>query len=89
MYKVYAIYNQEADKIYIGQTQDLERRLLQHAERTFKGYTSSFPGKWELIHQESVATRPEALSREKQLKSHRGRDYIRSKIGNYSGVAQR
>lgn len=62
---VYAIYNKQADKIYIGQTIDIKKRLLEHNEHTFKGYTSRFQGLWELIYSESVANRSEALMREK------------------------
>src|SRR3990167_1119646 len=77
MYFVYAIYNKNAKKIYIGQTEDLEKRLKLHNEHIFSSYTSRFRGKWELIYNESVATRPEALIREKQLKSHKGRGSLK------------
>jgi putative endonuclease len=80
MYTVYAIYNQESKKVYIGQAKDVTERLRLHNEHTFKSYTSRFPGKWELIYKESVATRQEALAREKQLKSHRGRDFLKQFI---------
>ena len=82
MYSVYAIYNKTVGKFYIGQTENLKVRLKLHNDHTFKGYTARFLGKWELIYQESVATRPEALERERQLKSHKGRDFIKSFINN-------
>lgn len=80
MYSVYAIYNKSSQKFYIGQTDDIDIRLQLHNSHTFKGYTSRFPGKWKLIYNESVATRPEALKREKQLKSYRGREFIKTHI---------
>ena len=80
MYTVYAVYNQLAKKFYIGQTKDMGSRLELHNDRTFKSYTSRFPGKWELIYHESAATRLEALNREKQLKSYRGSEFIKSYI---------
>lgn len=80
MYFIYAIYNKQSNKFYIGQTQDLYERLRLHNEHVFKGYTSRFPGKWELIYKESVATRSEALKREKQLKSYRGREFLKNRI---------
>ena len=80
MFDIYAIYNSNSDKFYIGQTENLEYRLKLHNEHAFKGYTSRFPGQWELIYKESVATRQEALMREKQLKSARGREFIKSII---------
>ncbi len=80
MFCVYAIYNKEFEKYYIGQTHSIDKRLLEHNNHTFKSYTSRFPGKWELIYKESVATRSEALLREKQLKSGNGRAFIKSLI---------
>lgn len=80
MYVIYAVYNKEAGKFYIGQTRDIQERIRLHDDRIFKSYTSRFPGKWELIYEESVATRLEALKREKQLKSFRGREFIKTYI---------
>jgi putative endonuclease len=80
MYTVYAIYNKLAKKYYIGQTRDLDERLKLHNDHTFKSYTARFPGEWELIYKESAATRSEALTREKQLKSGNGRSFIKSLI---------
>ena len=80
MYVVYAIYNRLVDKVYIGQTSDIDKRIDEHNLHTFAGFTSRFEGKWELIFKESVATRSEALKREKQLKSYRGREFIKTHI---------
>ena len=81
MYIVYALYNPKHDKIYIGQTEDLARRLELHANGTFRqSFTARMSGKWILIYQESVENRRAALVREKQLKSFRGREFIRTHI---------
>ena len=81
MYNVYAVYNRKHDKIYIGQTNNLRERLEKHNNRTFKRcYTAQFGGVWELIYKEQVATRQEALKREKQLKSYRGREFVKKHI---------
>ncbi len=80
MFIVYAVYNRSAEKLYIGQTIDIKQRLVQHNTGAFKGYTSRFQGEWELIYTEEVPTRTEALLREKQLKSYRGREFVRTYI---------
>jgi len=77
MYSVYAIYNKKWKKIYIGQTEDLGRRIEIHNQGTFRGYTSRFDGRWEVVYSEDLPTRKEALIREKQLKSFRGREFVR------------
>lgn len=80
MFTVYVLYNVEAAKIYIGQTKNIDLRLRQHNEKLGNHFTAKFQGKWELIYEESVATRSEALKREKQLKSFKGREYIKHYI---------
>ncbi|OGY24640.1 MAG: hypothetical protein A2Y57_00775 [Candidatus Woykebacteria bacterium RBG_13_40_7b] len=81
MYYIYAIYNKKHRKIYIGQAGNIETRLKLHNNKTFKNsYTSGFDGEWQLIYREKVATRHEALIRERQLKSFRGREFVRQFI---------
>ena len=80
MFSVYAIYNQSAQKMYIGQTMDVRRRLVEHNEHLLGGFTSRYRGEWVLIYEESVATRSDALKREKQLKSGNGRAYLKQFI---------
>ncbi len=80
MFQVYVIYNPLSQKTYTGQTEDLTRRLEQHNDHTFKSFTSRYRGEWVLIYKESVATRSEALIREKQLKSGNGREFIKQFI---------
>ena len=78
---IYALYNKNYEKIYIGQTENLEKRLSLHNNKIFKRcYTARFDGEWQLIYQEEVATRQEALIREKQLKSYHGREFIKKYI---------
>lgn len=81
MYHVYAVYNSESDKFYIGQTKNLDARLKLHNDKEFaKSYTSRFAGKWILIYSESAPSREVALKREKQLKSFRGREFVKKFI---------
>ena len=92
MYSVYALHNARHAKIYIGQTVDLKERLRLHSEHLFQNsYTARFDGDWEIVYTEKLATRQEALQREKQLKSYRGREFIKAIINRSasSGVAQR
>ena len=81
-YFVYVIKN-EKDKIYIGQTNDLEKRLQRHNNKLphkTKSYTSKMGGAWSLIYHEELQTRQDVLSREKQLKSYQGIEFIKSII---------
>lgn len=76
MWFVYAIYNQETKRVYIGETSNIDRRLWEHNQKRGNHFTAKQRGIWEFIYKEEVNTRKEALIREKQLKSYRGRQFI-------------
>jgi putative endonuclease len=81
MYTIYALYNSRGKRIYIGQTKDLENRIELHKKAIFKtSYTSRFSGDWVVIYTEQARDRKEALCREKQLKSYRGREFVKTHI---------
>lgn len=78
-YCVYAIVNKDNNKIYIGQTSNLEKRLKQHNQQieNLSKYTKKFSGEWKLFYKEVLKSRKEAIKREKQLKSYQGRLFLR------------
>jgi putative endonuclease len=85
-YYVYVLTNSE-NKIYIGQTNNLERRLTEHNDPDFSGtlYTKRNKGPWELVYSEEYSTRSEAIIRERQLKSYQGREFIRKYLRKRGG----
>jgi len=58
-----------SNTLYIGQTNNLEKRLNEHKSKNGKSakYLRSFPF-FSLVYLEKFATRSEALKREYQLK---------------------
>ena len=79
MFTVYVLYSEKYDKIYIGYTSNIEQRLLSHNKLSQKGYTVKYRP-WKIVYTEKFTTRKEALQREKELKSSRGRNFIRKEI---------
>ncbi len=79
MFTVYVLYSEKFDKIYIGFTSDLNSRLKSHNELGRKGWTVKFRP-WEIIHSEEFEDKITAMCREKELKSARGRVWIRQRI---------
>jgi putative endonuclease len=79
MYHVYGLYSPGYNKIYIGFTSDLEQRLFLHNNPINNCYTSRFKP-WIIIYSEECQYKKVAMSREKQLKSARGRLFIKSFI---------
>ncbi len=75
MYYVYAIKSLERTYIYVGMTDNVERRLDQHNKGqnlSTKAYTP-----FKLIYVESHTTRIEAREREKYLKSGIGKEFLK------------
>ena len=79
MYFIYVLHSQKFNKIYIGYTSNLQARLLSHNELGKKGYTIKFRP-WLIIYSQSFHTKTEALQREKELKSGKGREWIYTKL---------
>ena len=79
MYTVYVLYSNKYNKIYVGYTSDLKARLLSHNELGVKGWTIKFRP-WEIIYNEEYDLKAEALKRERELKSSKGREWIRRLI---------
>ena len=77
MFIVYVLYSETFKKIYIGYTSDLPQRLNSHNVFAKKGFTVKFRP-WKVIYSENYSTKTEALKREKELKSSRGRAFIKA-----------
>jgi putative endonuclease len=77
MFKVYILYSVIKDKYYVGQTEDLERRLAVHNMRNNMGTSD-----WKLKYYESFETRSEAMKRESEIKSKKRRSYLEGLIKN-------
>ena len=78
MWHVYVLRSQKNGRLYTGSTDDLARRLQEHA-RGKSPYTRH-AGPFELIYSEDHATRLEARRRELFLKTGRGRATLRQNL---------
>jgi putative endonuclease len=81
MYFVYAIYSAKYDKIYIGCTSNLVKRLNAHNSYYNTGWTTKFKP-WIILFAEECDSKQNARKREIQLKSSQGRNFVRSLITN-------
>ena len=75
----YVLFSNNYTKIYIGYTSDLINRIKSHNHFGKNDYTSKFRP-WEVVYVEFFETKKEALKREKELKSARGRKFIYEEI---------
>ena len=73
---VYAIKSQKDDRIYVGISQNVEKRLGEHNNREIKSTKAYCP--WRLIYKKLIGLRIEARQEEKKLKSGYGKEFLKS-----------
>ena len=80
-YYVYVLHSQKDKNFYAGYTDNLNRRVEDHA----KGKVSSTKNRrpLRLIYWEGCLNQKDALVREKYLKTAWGKRYIKNRIKNY------
>ncbi len=64
---VYIACNKRNGTLYVGMTDDLVRRMWEHREGTFDGFTKQY-GLKTLVWYEQHASRESAFARERQMK---------------------
>ena len=69
-YFVYMMTNKHKNVLYIGVTNDLERRVYEHKTGQFKGYTNKYNCHY-LIYYEHFSHIDHAIDREKEIKKWR------------------
>ena len=67
---IYFLTDEKNDKLYIGVTNNLERRIREHRESLIDGYTKRY-GLKKLVYVEEWSSTADAIQREKQLKGWR------------------
>jgi putative endonuclease len=78
---VYILYSKKFNKHYTGFTSNIIERFKSHNSLETKGYTLKFRP-WEVIYLEFFYSKPDAMKREKHLKSGVGREFIQKFILN-------
>jgi Predicted endonuclease containing a URI domain len=71
MFYVYAIQSLVNARVYIGQTQDIDRRIAAHNSGTVKSTRQQRP--WKLIKSNPCVTREAARWLEYSIKSSKGK----------------
>ena len=68
MYYVYILTNKSKSAMYIGITNDLQRRIYEHRSELIDGFSKRYHTS-QLVYFEEYSNVNQAINREKQLKS--------------------
>ncbi|WP_338218624.1 GIY-YIG nuclease family protein [Algoriphagus sp. oki45] len=85
---VYILFSPSTGKTYTGMTSDLITRFHFHNQKSTKGFTIKYRP-WIVVHVEFFQSKKQALERELELKSGKGRDWVRNFIlSKYSRISE-
>ena len=84
-YYVYILTNRRYGVLYVGVTNDLLRRMMQHRAKIVPGFTKEY-GVVRLVYFEEYASITEARARERSLKRWR-RAWKLALVDDESGMA--
>jgi len=74
-YYVYVLYSIQYNQLYIGHSDNLDRRFKQHNSGRVPSTKPYIP--YKTIYTEEFSTKSEAVLRETELKSSTGRRFLR------------
>jgi len=78
---IYVLRSEKDGKNYTGYTKDLNFRIKQHAEGKVKSTKDRRP--LRLIYFEACLNQQDATHREKYLKTHYGKMFIKNRLSNW------
>ncbi|MDP2943140.1 MAG: GIY-YIG nuclease family protein [Candidatus Omnitrophota bacterium] len=81
MHYVYVIQSLKDKGFYTGYTTDLKRRLEEHNSKSQSSTKSRVP--FNLVYYEWCLSKGDAITREKYLKSGKGKRYIKDRVKYY------
>ena len=80
-YYVYVLQSEKDGNLYVGYTKDLKLRFERHNKGGVESTKNRRPLK--LIYFEGCINQEDALKREKYLKTHYGRMFIKKRLKSY------
>lgn len=81
MYYTYILLSKKDAKFYTGYTSDLRKRFKEH--NSGQNVSTKNRGPFELIYYEACLNEMDAVAREKQLKSGKGKKYLKVRLKRF------
>ncbi len=83
MFYSYILKSKNDGKMYTGFTKDLRKRFKEHNDKDGEPSYTRKRGPFDLIYYEACLNEYDARSREKYLKSGKGKRYIKSRLKRF------
>ena len=77
-YYTYVLKSRKDSKLYVGFTQDIEKRVEEHNKGLVEATRSRVP--FDLLYYEACQSKEKALHREKYFKSGFGRRFLKERL---------
>ncbi len=81
MYYTYVLFSEKDGKQYVGYTRNLKLRFEQHNKGQVQSTKHRLP--FKLIYYEACLTEEDAKKREKHLKTHYGKMFLKKRLKSY------
>ena len=81
MFYTYVLRSETDSNLYVGWTEDVHRRLIEHNNGMVQSTKGRRPLK--LIYYEASLDRADAFAREKYLKSGMGKRYLKNRLKRF------
>jgi len=78
LYYCYILYSPTLDKFYIGETENLEERLIQHNTGIHEVAYTKQVSDWELYHEIICQSRSQVRAIERHIKQMKSKIYIKN-----------
>ena len=85
MYTVYILYSFQYQITYVGYTSDLINRFHSHNQLATSGWTVRYRP-WIIVYTALFEEKNAAIKREKELKTGKGRDWIKANLSMWVSV---
>jgi putative endonuclease len=82
MFYVYVLESAKTQKLYIGFTSNIRRRLKEHTSGNGSAITKTQTD-WHIIYFEGYISKEDAIGRERFLKGGAGRKYLKKQLKHY------
>ncbi|MFH1950167.1 MAG: GIY-YIG nuclease family protein [Pseudomonadota bacterium] len=83
MYYTYVLLSDKDNKLYVGYTENLRKRINEHDSGKVSSTISRRPLK--LIYYEACVNELDAINRERYFKTGFGRKFLRNRLGSFFG----